>query len=499
MLVLLWLPLCDAQGSSWPVVFSQIPVGEDEIGSRILLLSPDGEVSVLTGDFHDARQPDVSFDGQRMMFSGRRGSDEDWDIFEMGLGAGTVRRLTSGRGNCREPIYLASASVSAPLFDQRVPWITFTTAAEKDGPVSLHVMSLEPVPGRGVVEWRTTYNLGGDVGPTAMADGRVLYSSRLFDRQALMTITWAGDNVNPFYGTYGEPVAATEPVELVERRWVVFVEPDAAYDDGRGRLARVSLSRPMHSRETIIGDGLFRTPQPWPDGRIVAAHFSGGGSFALVVLDPETGEVDETLYDDPDWHDLDALAVVVREAPIARIPMLEFASVLDIPGFEGAGQLQCINVYDSDSEELRGLEPGTIRWARFIAGKPSRNLSDADGGSEWPPPGVETVVLGEAPVEEDGSFFVNVPGDTPFYIELLDEQRHVVSTMRAWTWVRSGSQRGCIGCHADPELAPPNRATEALRRLQPVSLGAVVPAVETVASHDVSGDSSGAAGSGGGQ
>jgi uncharacterized membrane protein len=63
-------------------------------------------------------------------------------------------------------------------------------------------------------------------------------------------------------------------------------------------------------------------------------------------------------------------------------------------------------------------------------------------------------------------------GDVPFYTQLLDASGRAVQTMRAWMWVRAGDQRGCIGCHEDKELAPVNRATDALVRAQPAALTA---------------------------
>jgi hypothetical protein len=162
--------------------------------------------------------------------------------------------------------------------------------------------------------------------------------------------------------------------------------------------------------------------------------------------------------------------------------MLEFASVLDIKGFEGAGQLHCMNVYESDQPEVAQLAPGSVKWARFVAGvapdaprlaardpaalQPAHSLA----GDAWPPPAVETRLLGDAPVEDDGSFFVNIIGNTPFYIQLLDRDKQPLYTMRTWIWVRSGSQRGCIGCHENKELAPVNRATRALRAMRPTFL-----------------------------
>ena len=88
----------------------------------------------------------------------------------------------------------------------------------------------------------------------------------------------------------------------------------------------------------------------------------------------------------------------------------------------------------------------------------------------WPPRFVRTRSLGEAPVETDGSFYVNVVGDVPFYVETLDRDGRVVQTMRAWTWVRKGDQRGCIGCHENKELSPENRVTQALHKARPVTL-----------------------------
>ena len=86
------------------------------------------------------------------------------------------------------------------------------------------------------------------------------------------------------------------------------------------------------------------------------------------------------------------------------------------------------------------------------------------------PPGVRTKVLGEAPVEPDGSFFVRIPGDTAFYMELLDGQGKVLESMTRWIWVRKGTSRGCIGCHENKELAPVNVTTDAVRKGEPHDL-----------------------------
>ena len=65
-------------------------------------------------------------------------------------------------------------------------------------------------------------------------------------------------------------------------------------------------------------------------------------------------------------------------------------------------------------------------------------------------------LLGEIPVAADGSFFVRVPADVPLLLETLDAEMRVVREQTTPFWVRPNETRACIGCHEDPETAPPN-------------------------------------------
>jgi hypothetical protein len=75
-----------------------------------------------------------------------------------------------------------------------------------------------------------------------------------------------------------------------------------------------------------------------------------------------------------------------------------------------------------------------------------------------------STVLGTAPVETDGSFYVKAPGDQPLKFELLDGQGHTLKKQDGWMWARGGEQRICVGCHAGPEHAPENAVPAALLR-----------------------------------
>ena len=98
--------------------------------------------------------------------------------------------------------------------------------------------------------------------------------------------------------------------------------------------------------------------------------------------------------------------------------------------------LLCLNAYTSKFR----FAPGSIHSVRvYTQGENS-----------------DTKLLGSAPVEKDGSFFVQVPGDQPLQIELLDASGKTLKRESGFFWMRRGEQRGCVGCHAGPETAPEN-------------------------------------------
>jgi hypothetical protein len=106
--------------------------------------------------------------------------------------------------------------------------------------------------------------------------------------------------------------------------------------------------------------------------------------------------------------------------------------------------LLCLNAYTSKYE----FAPGSIHSVRLYT-------RDAGGNA---------TLLGSAPVERDGSFFVQVPTEQPLQIELLDDEDKTLKREAGFFWMRRGEQRGCVGCHAGPETAPENAVPMILLR-----------------------------------
>jgi hypothetical protein len=79
------------------------------------------------------------------------------------------------------------------------------------------------------------------------------------------------------------------------------------------------------------------------------------------------------------------------------------------------------------------------------------------------PPLVQKRLLGEVPVEEDGSFNIEVPANLPIQLQTLDARGMALESC-GWIWVKNREARGCIGCHEDPELVPENVFFQAAAR-----------------------------------
>jgi hypothetical protein len=140
--------------------------------------------------------------------------------------------------------------------------------------------------------------------------------------------------------------------------------------------------------------------------------------------------------------------VLVHSRPAPK----RFPSAL---GDRQGANLLCLNVYTSKLRIAEGSVAQVRVWARN------------DSGS--------AVMLGEAPVEKDGSFFVNPPSETAIRFELLDRSAKIVAAEKGWFWARRGEQRVCVGCHAGPERAPENAVPQVLQRsTEPVKLAPIL-------------------------
>jgi hypothetical protein len=299
---------------------------------------------------------------------------------------------------------------------------------------------------------RIAFNPLGVRDPFLLGDGRLLYGSRQpADRDApgrnlaLFTINTDGTDVTAFAAAHESPAFRTMPCETPEGQ-VVYVESERGDDDPGGALVAVSLRRSLATRQIVAEEptGRYHSPFALPDGRLLVSYRSDdGGSYGVYVLD-RSDKARLAVFDEPDWHDVDAQVVLPRREPPGR------SSVVD-ERF-GYGYLYGLDAYLSDETHGAPVERGSI--ARLQVFK---------AATDGPESAVAEELLGEAPVNSDGSFHLEVPAHTPLRLQTVTATGETVRAMRSWFWVMPMEARGCIGCHEDREMTPPNRHALALR------------------------------------
>ena len=437
-------------------------------GARLVLVGPGGTVRILSEGFHSACDPALCFDGTGLLFAGKKTASDDWNIYEMALDGSALRRITAGLGDCRSPGYQSSLYTLKPVGvpsepEYHLTFVAGTGALNEAGvceATGLHSCKFD-----GTAVRRLTFNLSNDLDPCILPDGRLVFASwqraRLnHGRDGYVGLFGINIDGSDFAGfTTGQGKRVQQMPCVTSRGLVAFVEADTVGWDGAGSLASVTLRRPLHSYRVLTrpDQGLFHSPSPLPDGRLLVSRRSPDGTdtHGVCIVDPDGGGI-EPVFDDSQWHDIQAKAIYSRPEPDGRstaVPEEPEASAQ-------TGRFYCLNVYTSDLEPA-WLPPGSVKRLRVLEGiAPS---GGSPGDAVGIPPLAQRRILGDIPVEKDGSFNILIPANTAIELQTLDAEGMALRRC-GWIWAKDYARQGCIGCHEDPELTPENVMVEAVQK-----------------------------------
>jgi len=441
-------------------------------GAHLVKVHPDSSIEELSRDFYSACDPAISFDASHILFAGKRKPGDDWNIYEMEIDGSNVRQITNGIGNCRSPYYQATLyTIVSPE-----PWYQLTFVGMENGTsdeygagttTNLYSCKLD-----GSEVRRLTFNLSDNMDPFIMPDGRLLFASRqhsllnpeLHESTSLFGINIDGTDYAIFNADKGKlikrmPCTTTKGL-------AVFVEADKLRWDGAGSIGSTLLRRPLNSYRQITceSDGLFHSPSPLPDGKILVSRRSSDNTdtHGVYRFDPYTGQL-EMIFDNPGYHDIQAKMVYPRPEPDGR------SSV--VTAKDPNGKFYCLDVYISDLDKPEWMPRGMVKRLRVLEGllpasvTPDNHTSSGvqvPGGSRIvPAPVAQRRILGEIDIEQDGSFNIEIPANTPVELQTLDADGIALRSC-GWIWARNHEPRGCIGCHEDGELTPENLLVKAV-------------------------------------
>ena len=431
-------------------------------GARVVRVGSDGQVRVLSEGLGSACDPNVSFDGQHILFAGRKDRSERWRIWEIGADGKGLHPITPEDMDARSPIYATTLFT----LDSPEPWLT-TVFVGRESSVNeagrFAASSLYDIKLDGTELRRLTYNPNHNFDPFQTWDGRLLYAAERYPNQpggkdgrvGLYAIHVEGADMELYGGELGQRVQQMPCV--TPGGLVLFVESNQGTWDGAGQLACLEERRPHVTYRHLTKDAsqLYLYPSALRDNVILVSRRSArrNGKCAVFCFDVDRGSC-ELVFDSPDYHDVQAVALKCRNRPDGHSTVVD--TKLNTGIFYG------MNCYDAEQRMAPHLPAGTVKRVRFLEGLPQS--AAADSSAPMPPGGsVPRRLVGEAPVEADGSFNVEVPADIPLLLQTLDARGMALANC-GWIWVKPQEKRGCIGCHEDPERTPENEYVLALRR-----------------------------------
>ena len=386
-------------------------------GAALYLVS-DGRGRPLVPAFAASADAAVSFDGLRVLFAGKQKAGDPWQIWEIALAGNGPHRITSFREDTVAPFYLTDRIVYA-----------------RRTPAGFQLETL--VVGTGITN-RLTYGPGDHLPTAVLRDGRILFEAPhpgAAGGRDLYAVYDDGSGVESIRCDHGR-----------DRHAGVETSSGDLVFETAGRLARFTSARAGQlDLPAISGEFAGPAAEAAPGELLTAFRPGAAERFALFGWRP--GQSAPTKV----WQAEGALAVQPVTVRAHAVPKKHPSALGDREG----ANLLCLNAYTS---KLR-IASGSAATARVWA------LDETN----------RAVALGEAPVESDGSFYVQVPSERAIRFELLDRAGKSVAAEKGWFWARRGEQRVCVGCHAGPERAPDNavpavllRTTDPVRMALPV-------------------------------
>ena len=427
--------------------------------------------------------PDVSYDGTKLLYSYRSDISDSFHLYEMDLTTGQSTQLTN-------------MEFADDLYGLYLPTgeIVFGSNREpKYVMCNTHLQSnLYKMNGDGSNIQQISKNTLFDRPSSIMADGRILYdrweyTDRDFgDAQGLWAVAPDGTNSVHLYGNYlSSPGGVIDGIEVPGTSQMLAVLC-ACHDRPWGALALIDTSLGDGEKDSILRtwpanaidyviegeEGMveqwdyimqasstrYEDPYPLDDTYFVVSRTMPSGQMGLVLLDMFGNET--ILYQESDMGVFSPMPIAAREKPNVIADRRNYD--YDFENQVGTGTMFVADVYEGT--HMEGVERGTAKTLRIVEAvekrQYGRNGHWAAKGGQQPAMSWHDLlakrIWGEVPIEEDGSCYFEVPSDKFLYFQILDEDGKMIQTMRSGTVVQQGETTGCIGCHEDRRMSAPN-------------------------------------------
>lgn len=356
----------------------------------------------------------VSFDGNKILFAGKKLSSDSWQIWEASFADLAPKLIVASASDVIRPFYL--------------PGNRLVFSARRNGRFVLINASVD-----GSDQRQISFAAENIVASDVLRDGRILVNSSYPGlKESTPEVYAVYSDGSGFESIRCDHVPTRYFGRELESGNIVFTHGE-----------RIAMFTSPLATETEVsipgGNSLAEVAETSSLEWIVATKVNG--KYVLKLWKP--GSAKSSVF--ASMPDVNLIEPIVRR-PVT-VPKIHPSALHDWK----FANLLALNVYTSKVPLVRGSVAGVRVYSKGI-----------DGSGR---------LLGSSPVETDGSFFVRIPGDTPIQFELLDVKGNSLQREKGWFWSRSGEQRICVGCHAGPEHAPENAVPMVLEKsTEPVDM-----------------------------
>ena len=438
----------------WYANFSYFARSTDEKaygkpGGRLMRLNlRTGKTAVILEDPNGSvRDPQVHYDGKRIIFAYRRSGSEHFRLYEVGVDGSGLRQVTPDSPyDDIEPAYLPDGGIvfcSSRCKRWVNCWLTQVAVLYRCGADGSDLREISS-------------NIEHDNTPWPLPDGRLLYTRwEYVDRSQvhyhhLWTANPDGSAQMVYYGNMHPGLVMIDAKPIM---------PGPGAPPARTNRI-VSLFSPGHGRREHAGPIYVVDPDAGPDDRRFAKAIPGGGDFRdpwafsehlflaargrqLLLLD-DRGRF-RVLYqsDAAEVHEPRPLMTRPRERVLAQR--------VDTTRATGKLMLADVNV----GRNMAGVTPGEIKKLLILETLP-KPINYTGGMDPLSYGGTFTLerILGTVPVEPDGSAYFEVPAMRSLFFVALDANDLAVKRMHSFLTVQPGETLSCVGCHERRQEVP---------------------------------------------
>lgn len=420
------------------------------------------------------RDPEISFDAKKIVFSMRENLGDSYSIYELDLPSGKFVRLTRVAEACDiDPAYLGDGSI-----------VFASTRAAKYCGCNRHIMcnlyKMDP-DGANIVQIGNSIEF--EHMPHVLRDGRILYTRwEYVDRnfsgaQGLWTcnpdgtahaLYWGQETKQPCLNAVQMPESTTVAAILGSCHniaWGALAVIDRKIDvEGEKSVVKIF---PPEARKLIDKPGdvfadsmnalkiKYEDPEPVSEKLVLVSRTLSEGTrkMGLFLVDVDSGAEKLVVESGGELGIFDAKVVSKRPLPQSSAERRSWE--------RGAKSFVYVgDVYEGT--HMKGVKRGDIKWLRVVQDHFKLTFSPGwweNEGSQAPAMNFDDYdrkePLGVVPVRDDGSAFFEVPSDKFVYLQALDKNGDMVQTMRSGFVALPGEIVSCAGCHESRFSPPP--------------------------------------------